>query len=116
MRSSGPQRGLLSIARNTTRPSGPQRRLLSISGVNLTHKATLLMASAWRLAVVPFLAAFHIMAMEGRMAKTKKDTTHAEANPANNVRKLREARKWTQWQIAKISRLSERTIQRVESG
>ena len=50
------------------------------------------------------------------MAKAKKDTTHAESKPPNNVRKLREARKWTQWQLAKISRLSERTIQRVESG
>src|SRR5215471_11749473 len=52
----------------------------------------------------------------GRMAKTKKDTNHPESKPTNNVRRLREARKWTQWQLAKISRLSERTIQRVESG
>jgi len=50
------------------------------------------------------------------MAKTKKDTNHPESKPTNNVRRLREARKWTQWQLAKISRLSERTIQRVESG
>jgi len=50
------------------------------------------------------------------MAKTKKDTNHPESKPANNVRKLREARKWTQWQLSKISGLSERTIQRVESG
>jgi transcriptional regulator with XRE-family HTH domain len=34
----------------------------------------------------------------------------------NNVRQLRQERKWTQWQLAQISRLSERTIQRIESG
>ncbi|MEW6736168.1 MAG: helix-turn-helix transcriptional regulator [Acidobacteriota bacterium] len=34
----------------------------------------------------------------------------------NRVRQLREERKWTQWQLAKISRLSERTIQRIEGG
>jgi len=60
------------------------------------------------------------------MAKARKGGTQAVSKPngeegriqppANNVRKLREARKWTQWQLAQISRLSERTIQRVESG
>jgi transcriptional regulator with XRE-family HTH domain len=34
----------------------------------------------------------------------------------NNVRKLRQHRKWSQWQLAEISRLSERTIQRIEAG
>jgi DNA-binding XRE family transcriptional regulator len=34
----------------------------------------------------------------------------------NNVRKLRWERKWTQWQLAQISRLSQRTIQRIERG
>jgi len=34
----------------------------------------------------------------------------------NNVRKLRSERKWTQWQLAQISRLSQRTIQRIERG
>lgn len=34
----------------------------------------------------------------------------------NRVRQMREERRWTQWQLAKISRLSERTIQRVEGG
>lgn len=37
-------------------------------------------------------------------------------NKSNCVKSLREARKWTQWQLAQISRLSERTIQRIESG
>jgi transcriptional regulator with XRE-family HTH domain len=35
---------------------------------------------------------------------------------SNNVRKLRLERKWTQWQLAQISRLSQRTIQRIERG
>jgi transcriptional regulator with XRE-family HTH domain len=35
---------------------------------------------------------------------------------SNNVRQLRCERKWTQWQLAQISRLSERTIQRIENG
>src|SRR5262247_3927396 len=34
----------------------------------------------------------------------------------NNVRKLRRERKWTQWPLAQISRLSQRTIQRIERG
>jgi DNA-binding XRE family transcriptional regulator len=34
----------------------------------------------------------------------------------NNVGQLRCERKWTQWQLAQISRLSERTIQRIENG
>src|SRR5262245_59009742 len=34
----------------------------------------------------------------------------------NNVRNLRQERKWTQWQLAQISRLSQRTIQRIEQG
>src|SRR5262245_12589211 len=32
----------------------------------------------------------------------------------NRVRELRKERKWTQWQLAKISGLSQRTIQRTE--
>jgi len=37
-----------------------------------------------------------------------------ERQVRNNVRKLRQDRKWTQWQLAQISRLSQRTIQRIE--
>jgi len=35
---------------------------------------------------------------------------------SNKIRHLRQERKWTQWQLAQISRLSERTIQRIENG
>src|SRR5262249_28869922 len=38
----------------------------------------------------------------------------SERQVRNNVRKLRQDRKWTQWQLAQISRLSQRTIQRIE--
>jgi transcriptional regulator with XRE-family HTH domain len=45
------------------------------------------------------------------------DKTPSRRLPAsNNVRRLRQERKWTQWQLAQISRLSVRTIQRIESG
>jgi transcriptional regulator with XRE-family HTH domain len=45
------------------------------------------------------------------------DETPSRRLPAsNNVRRFRQERKWTQWQLAQISRLSVRTIQRVESG
>jgi transcriptional regulator with XRE-family HTH domain len=46
-------------------------------------------------------------------------TTAAESQRQpirNNVQKLRRERKWTQWQLAQISRLSQRTIQRIERG
>ena len=54
-----------------------------------------------------------------RVAKTgsSAEIGDPQKQPAmNNVRKLREDRKWSQWQLAKISRLSERTIQRAEAG
>jgi transcriptional regulator with XRE-family HTH domain len=56
-----------------------------------------------------------------RKASTRVDspteTKSKESRPrTNNVRKLRQARKWSQWQLAEISRLSQRTIQRVEAG
>ncbi len=45
------------------------------------------------------------------------DETPSRRLPAsNNVRRFRRERKWTQWQLAQISRLSVRTIQRIESG
>lgn len=45
------------------------------------------------------------------------DETPSRRPPAsNNVRRFRQERKWTQWQLAQISRLSVRTIQRIESG
>jgi transcriptional regulator with XRE-family HTH domain len=63
---------------------------------------------------------------EGLMSKKSKASTRVDAQPdtrsqepperTNNVRKLRQARKWSQWQLAEISRLSQRTIQRVEAG
>jgi transcriptional regulator with XRE-family HTH domain len=43
-------------------------------------------------------------------------TTESLQPISNNVRQLRCERKWTQWQLAQISRLSERTIQRIENG
>jgi len=45
------------------------------------------------------------------------DETPSRRRPSsNNVRRFRQERKWTQWQLAQISRLSVRTIQRIESG
>ncbi len=38
------------------------------------------------------------------------------SNVAQNVRSLRESRKWTQAQLAKAAGVTERTIQRIESG
>jgi transcriptional regulator with XRE-family HTH domain len=43
-------------------------------------------------------------------------TTVLQQPISNYVRQLRRERKWTQWQLAQISRLSERTIQRIENG
>ena len=39
-----------------------------------------------------------------------------EQKTAARNRELRAEKKWTQWQLARISRLSERTIQRIERG
>jgi transcriptional regulator with XRE-family HTH domain len=59
------------------------------------------------------------------MPKKKTQTTKLVSTPGtpasqqligNYVRQLRCQRKWTQWQLAQISRLSERTIQRIENG
>jgi len=53
----------------------------------------------------------------GLPAETETETAETQDHPAEtNVRKLRLDRKWSQWQLAEISRLSERTIQRIEAG
>jgi transcriptional regulator with XRE-family HTH domain len=44
------------------------------------------------------------------------DKGSAKQPSKNRIRELRNERKWTQWQLAKISRLSQRTIQRIERG
>ncbi len=49
-------------------------------------------------------------------AKSTTDEEQRQQPVSNNVLKLRRARKWTQWQLAEISRLSPRTIQRIERG
>jgi transcriptional regulator with XRE-family HTH domain len=48
--------------------------------------------------------------------RTIQNSRSSTCNVTHNVRRLRLERKWSQWQLAKISRLSERTIQRIESG
>jgi transcriptional regulator with XRE-family HTH domain len=61
-----------------------------------------------------------VMPKKKTLASASKSSTRggkSQRKPiGNNVRKLRQERKWTQWQLAEISRLSERTIQRIELG
>ena len=87
------------------------------------------MSSSCRLCVVSnrcYLAIL-IRTLEEKAMPKKKTPTSApkssttETKPQkgpirNNVRELRRERSWTQWQLAQISRLSQRTIQRIEHG